>query len=95
MDEYELCISDLKTPVGGGLTVIIFIVAVVCTTIGLLGAFRSWGPSELYIAIFSIGLAASFLTVATFLYLILSWCCCRKPIPVRRRSNPLRALDSV
>jgi hypothetical protein len=40
-------------------------------------------------------LAASFLTVATFLYLIISWCCCRKPTPVRRRSNPLRRLDSV
>ena len=95
MDEYELCISDLQTPLGGGLTVVIFIIAAVCTTIGLLGALRSWGPSDLYIALFSLGLAASFLTVATFLYLLISWCCCRKPTPVRRRSNPLRALEAV
>jgi hypothetical protein len=95
MDEYELCISDLQTPLGGGLTFVIFIIAVVCTTTGVVGAVRSWAPSELYLTLFSIGLAASFLTLATFLYLLISWCCCRKPKPVRRRSNPLRGLDSV
>jgi hypothetical protein len=91
MDEYETCMSDLRSPLGAGIAVVIFIIGAICTPIGFIGTLQSWGPPELYVAIFSLGIAGSFLTIGTLLYILIAGCC-RAPV---KRSNPLRALEVV
>lgn len=81
--------DDLKKPAAMICYSLIFIIAIVFTTIGVIGSIQSLTPLWLYASLLVTGVVFTLISAATLVYTLIV-CCFGKPkVPVRRRQNPV------
>ena len=94
--EYDLCIRDIKTPIGCSITVVILIIALLLTPLGIFGLSYNWSPLELYISLLAFGIVSSIMIAVCVMYIMVMYILKEEAEPPpRRHSNPLRGANAV
>jgi hypothetical protein len=94
--EYDLCIRDIKTPIGSTIMLVISVLALLFTPLGIVGLSSDWGPPQIYITLLAFGIASCIMMSVTIMYIMVMYILKEEAEPPpRRHSNPLRGVNAV